>query len=198
MRRLIEPQARLAHVTFHHFHFFFEKSSKLSPMPVVKRVERGGFLDDLFKAPHSGRCAVAANQQRNLADVGNVFEQIRQPDLTDESGHSDQQKMPVRQVLADRKFFDSRSFPEQCDRFTCRNRLSRGRLYCSAKLLGFLCPTQLAQKSFTGDPAVRPPTGNPCERPARTHDGIEQPPRGFAVTKFQAVGNKRIHSEMVR
>jgi len=42
---------------------------------VLKSVE-GRRSSTTFEAPQRGRCAVAANQQRDLADVGNIFEQI--------------------------------------------------------------------------------------------------------------------------
>src|SRR6266481_2474035 len=89
----VEPKTRLADVSFDDFHFFFQKSPELTPVPVVKRVERGRFLDDFLEAPLGGRCAVAANQKGDLANVGNIFEQIDQPDFADESSHTDQQNM---------------------------------------------------------------------------------------------------------
>ena len=81
-------------------------------MALVKCVEGGRFLDDLFEASQRGSCPVASNQQRDLADVGNIVEQIDKPDLADKSSYANQQQIPRRQVLAHRETFDSRTFSE--------------------------------------------------------------------------------------
>ncbi len=112
MSRFVEPQARQAHIPFNDFHFFFQKCTELPAMALLKSVQRRRFLDDLFEAPLCRRCPGAANQQGDLADVGNIFEQIDKPDLADKSRYADQQEMPIRQVLTHRKTLDSRTFPE--------------------------------------------------------------------------------------
>src|SRR5260370_12081123 len=112
LRRLVEPQAREAHVPFNDFHFFPQKRAELPAMGIMERIEGGRILDNLFEAAQSRRCAVAANQQSDLPDVGNIFEQIDKPDLADESRYTDEKQMPIGQVLTNRETLDSRSMSE--------------------------------------------------------------------------------------
>src|SRR5260370_38815328 len=109
LRRLVEPQAREAHVPFNDFHFFPQKRAELPAMALMERIERGRILDNLFEAAQSRRCAVAANQQKDLPDVGNICEQISNPDLADESRYTEANQRPIGQVLTNRQTLDSRT-----------------------------------------------------------------------------------------
>src|SRR5260370_40022166 len=120
LRGRAEPQARQARVPFNDFQFFFQKRADLPSMALMEGIESRRILDDLFEAPQRGCGAVAANQQRDLADVGNVFEQIDKPDLADESRYADEKQMPIRQVLTHRETIDSRRLSEE------RHRLAGG------------------------------------------------------------------------
>src|SRR6266446_7495662 len=110
LRSSIETQARQAHVPFDNFDLFVQECAELPAVALVERIEGRRFLHDLLEAPLRRRYAVAANQQSDLADVGNIFEQINEPHFADESGHANQQKVPLREILANREAFDSRRF----------------------------------------------------------------------------------------
>src|SRR6266849_10850451 len=112
LRSSIETEARQAHVPCDNFHFFLQEYAELPAVALVEGIEGRRFLHDLLEAPLRWCCAVAANQQGDLADVGNIFEQINEPHLADESGHANQQNAPVREILANREAFDSRHFPK--------------------------------------------------------------------------------------
>src|SRR5260370_1428102 len=154
-------------------------------MPILERVEGRRFLDNLFEAPLRRRWGVAANQQRDLADVGNIFEQIDKPHLADKSRYADQHEVPVRQALTHGEPLHSRSLSEERDWLASRSSGTSRRLHRAFELLGFFRPAKLRQKFLTRDTAVRVAAGDPCQRSAWTHDGIEQPPGRFSVAKFQ-------------
>ena len=106
--------------------------------------------------------------------------------------------MPIRETLADRETVDTRSFTEECNRLALRNGWPGGGLQRAFKTLGLLRPAKLVQKFFAGDMAVGLATGDPRQRSARAHNGIEEPAGGFAIAKFQAIRDEKIHAKMVR
>ena len=63
---------------------------------------------------------------------------------------------------------------------------------------GLLCPAKLGKKFLARDAAVGFAAGDPRQRSARAHDGIEEPPGGLAIAKFQAIRDERVDAEMVR
>ena len=166
-------------------------------MAFLQRVKRGRFLHDLFEASLCGGRAVTSNQQRNFADVGNIFEQVNQPDLADKSGYANQQEVPLRHGFSNRKALDSRRFPENRDRLAGGYRRTGRRLHGTFQPLGLFRPAKLVQQLFTRNASVGRATRYPRERSARSHDGIQQPARCLAGAKFQPVGEKRFNSEMM-
>jgi len=80
--------------------------------------------------------------------LGNIFEQVHEPDLADKSSYADQQEVPIRKVLSHREAFDPRTFPEKRDGPARRNCWTGRRLHRALKLLGLLGPAQPAQKLF--------------------------------------------------
>ena len=42
-------------------------------MALMESIEGRRILDDLLETAKRGGCAVAANQKRDLADIGNIF-----------------------------------------------------------------------------------------------------------------------------
>ncbi len=93
MRCGLEAQAGLADVAFDDFHFFAEERGEIRSVDFLQAIERGRFLDDFLKAALRGSRAIAADQQRDLCDVGNFFQQVHQPDLADEAGDADKQEV---------------------------------------------------------------------------------------------------------
>ncbi len=114
-------------------------------MAILKRIERGRFLDDFLETAPRGGGAVAANQKRDLADIGNIFEEIDKPDLADEPRDAYQHEVPVRQILAHRETLDPRRFPKESDRLARRNVRARGCLYGAFEPLRLLRPAKLSQ-----------------------------------------------------
>src|SRR3989442_10984501 len=109
-------------------------------MALVEDIESRRFLDDLFEAAERRGGAVAANQQRDFADVGNIFEQVDKPDLADESRYADEKQMSVREIFAYRQAVDLRSFPEECNGFAQGNGWQGGRLQRVFKMTRLLRP----------------------------------------------------------
>src|SRR2546430_12955270 len=106
--------------------------------------------------------------------------------------------MPVRQIFAYRKTVDPRSCPKERNGLAQRNGWPCGGLQCVFKMPGLLCPAKLGKKFLARDAAVGFAAGDPRQRSARAHDGIEEPPGGLAIAKFQAIRDERVDAEMVR
>ena len=65
-------------------------------MALVDDIECRRFFDNFFEAAERGRRAVAANQQSDFANVGNILEQVDEPDFADKPRYTDEEQMPVR------------------------------------------------------------------------------------------------------
>src|SRR6267378_95818 len=63
-------------------------------------------------------------------------------------------------------------------------------------MLRLVRPAKLAEQFLARNTAVGGATGDPCERPARADDGIQQSPGGLAVSIFQTVRNEGLDTEM--
>jgi len=197
LRGFIETEARQAHVAFDDFYFFPEKCAEFSAVSLVQRVKCGRLFHNFLEAALRRSGTVAANQERDLADVRNIFKQVYQPDLADEPSCSNEQEVSVRQRFADQKALHLRCIPESSNGLGFgRNRTSRG-LHGVIKLLRLLRPAELAEQSLARNTSVSGAARNPGERPARANDGIHQSSGGLAVSKFQAVGNERVDPKMI-
>ncbi len=104
-----ETQSRLADVSFHDFDFFSQEVRQLGAVQFMQGIERRGFLDNLFKAALRRSCAVTPDQQRDLADIGNLLQQVHKPDFPDEAGHANQ-----KQVLSGKRFTHIQALDTRC------------------------------------------------------------------------------------
>ena len=100
LRFRVQAQARLAGIAFHHFHFVLQEGRQAGSVPLVQGVEGRRLLHNFLEAALRGRGAVAPDEQRDFADVGNFFQQVHQPDFADEAGHADQHDVFPGQCLA--------------------------------------------------------------------------------------------------
>ncbi len=164
-------------------------------MPLLQRVERRRLLDDFFKAALRGSGAIATDEQRDFADARDVFKQIDQPHFANEAGDAHQQNVAVRQRFANGKTLDAGNIAMRGHRTSGRRWRARRRLR-GCNQIGVL-PAKPGQQLLAGQAAVRRAAGNPRQRSTRAHDRREQPPRGVAVAKFQAIGDKRGDAEVV-
>ena len=99
-RAASKPKARLAHISFHHLDLFVEKIGEARAMALFQRIENGR-LATIFSNRLLRRAgALAPNQQINFADLRHVGQNVLEPNLGDESGHSDQQHVLAAQRMA--------------------------------------------------------------------------------------------------
>ena len=161
LRGFVHAEAGLADVAFDDFYFFFEKSAEAPAVLFVKTVERGGFFDNFFEAALGGRGAVAADQQRDLADVGNVFEEIDEPDFADETGYADEENVFTGQGFADGEAVDAGDRAQRgYGAARCGNGM-RGRLFGGLQFLRRVRPAETLEEFFAGDAAVNSAGGDP-------------------------------------
>ena len=92
---------------FYYFHFFFQTLAEAAAVAFLQAIESRRLFNDFFETALRGGCAIAANQQRDFADVGDIFKQIDEPDFADKSGHADQQEVPIRERFADGEALDA-------------------------------------------------------------------------------------------
>src|SRR4029077_16142210 len=110
---------------------------------------------------------------RDFANVGNILEQVNEPNLSDKPGDTYEQEMTIRQIFTHRKTLDSRRFSKECDGLAGGRRGPGRGLHRRLQLLWPRRPPKAAHKLLARNPSVRVAAGNPRQGPARTHNGIE-------------------------
>ncbi len=167
-------------------------------MTIVEFIEGGRLFGNFLKTPQRRGCPIPPDQQGNPGDVWNIFEQIEEPDLADETSHANEQDVPTSQRFTNGKATGPRLFPEGRDGFAVRRRGARGGLHGGFEPLRGVPPAKLRKKFFLRDAVVGRPAGQPRKGTPRAHDGIEEPSSRIPVTKFQTVGDERFHAKVFR
>src|ERR1700686_4185592 len=100
-----DPQPWLAHVAFDHFDARGNKLGEPVTQFFLQWIEYRRLFKNFLKSPLRSRCALAANQQINLADLRHFVKKLCQPYLPDKARHPDEQNIFPREGLPDRKGF---------------------------------------------------------------------------------------------
>src|SRR5258707_8858396 len=118
----LQTETGLTNIAFYNVYLLAQEFAQARAVLLLQAIERRRVFDDFFEAALRGGGTVAANQQRNFADVRNLLEQVHHPDFADKSGHADQQDVFAGQRATDAEAIDWRSAskghngrPVQCD-----------------------------------------------------------------------------------
>src|ERR1700686_2253741 len=99
----------------------------MSAVAFLQGVKGRRLLDNFLEAALGGSSPVAANEQSNLPNIGNIFKEIDEPDFADEAGHADEQDVTIGKRLSDGQPVDARPITKRRYPPACRGaRAGRG------------------------------------------------------------------------
>src|ERR1700687_532110 len=87
----------------------------MSAVAFLQGVKGRRLLDDFFEAPLRGSGPIAANEQGNLPNMGNIFKEIDEPDFADEAGYANEHDMTIGERLSNREPVDARHVAKRRD-----------------------------------------------------------------------------------
>src|ERR1700680_1290793 len=93
------PQSRLAYVALDDLDALGDKLSEPAAKLLLQGIEYRRLFENLLKTPLRSCCALAADQQVDLADPGHFVQELRQPHLADKTRHPDQKDVSPREGL---------------------------------------------------------------------------------------------------
>ncbi len=192
----IQPQPRLRDVALHHFNFFSQILREPRPILFKQRIEYRRLLHHLLEPPLCRIRFLPPDQQINPPDLRQLHQRIRQPDLANKSGHSDQHHMPARQRPPHRKPCGLPLSLEMHNRPFQRRRLPPRPNHRPPQLLER--NIQLPRQGLRRPPPIRTLLSDSRECSPRPDHRLQQPSRRHAVAKLQPIRHHTFHSEMLR
>src|SRR5580704_12765897 len=91
----------------------------MAAVAFLQSVKGRRLLDDFLKATLGGSGPVPPDEQRNLADPGNVLEKIYEPYFADEAGNANKQDVPISERFSNRQAVDARHVAKRRDTPAC-------------------------------------------------------------------------------
>src|SRR3989449_1723704 len=196
LRRHAQPG--LADVTLDHLDPISQELGQAIAVALMQVVEDRRFRDDSFKAFLRRGGSLTPDQKIDFADLRQVVEQGRQPDLADEPGNAYQQDLLSSERFAHRKRRNLLVLVEQHQGPVIPGRGALGRNHRRLQDLRPRLESQVPRQLRGRKPAIRTALQQQCQPAPRPDHRVEQPPRSPAVTELQTVGHQALDPQIVR